>query len=736
MINVSYSQIALTNTFLNSDSAFVEITWDVPENHQITYSINRFTEDSQKSYTQGFWLYDRTQETNTWENYQYGDPCSDTHLTFDTTPRGNLNRVNVVSVKLLDTLNRKIIKDSVYIIGFGTLPHKHYTLFATVDSSDLSEVFSDYENEALKKRAWLHILKPNGVFEVSQPVEFDIAAGSSACYPNKGIAFKATKDNPIKGPNNFKTSIFSKDYKEEIKKIKMRVGGNGQDGTFGINEICLRIINYHDWKIGGVRNTVGTWYVNGSYWSLGFPQVKPEERYVAEEYHIDKDSVDIIYPIPFNIYFDTIYAGFENGVAGNFVIFESTTAQMLGLPDTVFYTGNQIDSSNSVFIQDIDGRKRVVANPEEGTSTYIQPIFQSLVDLQKDTITDHYFTIDSLINLDSWLRYLCLIHYFGIYDAIYNNVNIGLSYRHKPFILMEDFDWILNSHNNWDTKITYDDSKHFGIMHEIIQNVILKSPKAIDRMILVYQDLLNTGLLPSRTVQITEQMIDEIMPEYGYHFQSWGGYPNGGIDSNYQHIMLENFKNYLATRPDISTQLLTDRWQPKDSFNITDRKTITVIFDSIPENSVQLKLNSLNLDSNFIGLYFPNPDLQISYTTKPEYNITIKEYPDSNNFNLSCDSNITLTFVLREKVVNKNSYKTLENDIKVYPNPSKDIIYIESKTNTVYSVNILDLKGAIHYSSKTIEKISFIDIHELSNGVYFLKLENEKGSIIKKFIKQ
>ncbi len=736
MLNISYAQINLTNTFINSDSAFFEISWNIPENHQIFYSVNRFTESSQKPYTSGFWLYNRTGEINTWENYRYGEPCPYTHLQFDTTPRGILKRVNVISVKLVDTLNKKIVKDSVYIVGFGALPHQHYTLFATVDSSDLSEVFSDYKNEELKKRAWLHILKPDGTFEVSQSVEFDIAAGSSACYPNKGVAFKATKDSPIKGPNNFKTSIFSKDYKEEIKKIKMRVGGNGQDGTFGINEICLQIINYPYWKIGGVRNTVGTWYVNGSYWSLGFPQVKPNERYVAEEYHIDKDSVDIIYPIPFNIYFDTIYTGFENGVAGNFVIFESETAQMLGLLDTVFYAGNQIDSSNSVFIRDIDGRKRVVANPEEGTANYIRPVFQALVDLQKDTITDHYLTIDSLIDLDSWLRYLSIINYFGMTDVVSNNVNIGLSYRHKPFILMEDFDWVPGDFNNWDTEITDNNDSYFGIMHEIIQNIILKSPKAIERIILVYQDLLNTGLLPSRTVPITEQMTSEIMPEYEYHFQSWGGYPNGGLDSSYQHTMLENFKNFLETRPDISAQILTDRWQPKDSFNIADRKTITVIFDSIPENSVQLKLNSLNLDSNFTGLYFPNPDLQISYTTKPEHNIIIKEYPDSNNFNLSCDSNITLTFVLREKVVNKNSNKTLENDIRVYPNPSKDIIYIESKTNTEFNVNILDLKGVIHHSSKTKEKISFIDINELSNGVYLLKLENEIGSVIKKFIKQ
>lgn len=46
---------------------------------------------------------------------------------------------------------------------------------------------------------------------------------------------------------------------------------------------------------------------------------------------------------------------------------------------------------------------------------------------------------------------------------------------------------------------------------------------------------------------------------------------------------------------------------------------------------------------------FPKPHLQISYDVKDGYDIFIKEYPSlSNSFELSCDSNTTLTFELKK----------------------------------------------------------------------------------------
>lgn len=719
----SYAQNSISNRIFNSDSICFYINWSTKSNEQIQYSINKFTEDAYIKYSNETICLTRedSNRPNTWENNLYAsEPC---YFSTQTT-KGNLNKVNTIRVRLIDTIENKTVKDSVYIIGFNN-PHKHYVLFATADSNDHVEVFQNhYDN--IKKRVWLHILKPDGTFEVSQPVEFDIAAASSACLPNKGVAFKATKDNPIKGPNNFKTSIFTKDYKEEIKKIKMRVGGNGQNGSFGVNEICLRIINYPDWKIGGVRNTVGTWYLNGSYWSLGFPQVKPNERYVAEEYHIDKDSVDIIYPIN-NIYFDTIYEGINDGVKGTFIVLDSIVIELYGT-DTLF-SSNEIPSIDKIiWIYDKYG-KRIVSYVEEGNNLQFIPIFQALADLQIDTISDHYNTIDSLIDLDNWLRFLSLANYFGIPNLISFNMSTVASYRHKPFILMEDFDWSPSYLNNWDSVITSDNGEDLGILHEIIRNLILKSPKAIDRLILVYQDLLNTGLLSSRTVPIAEQMINEIMPEYGYFHQAWGGYPNGGIDSSSQLVMLENFKNFLETRPDMTAQMLTDRWQPKDSFNITDRKTITVIFDSIPENIVQLKLNSIKLDSNFTGLYFPNPDLQISYKTStilPEYDILIKEYPDSSNvFNLSCDSNITITFVLRRKVVN-NINNISSNNFTIYPNPTTDILTIKNKLKEKFTIEIYNAKGERIIVEKNV---SFIDMSNFISGLYIVKIHTNTGEL-------
>lgn len=718
--------------FYQVDSLFFTVHWSIGNNQQLQYSVNRFTEDSWQQYTGGIWLKDRSQELNTWEDIHYtGQPC----YTYDENiSRGNLNRINTVRVRIIDTVTNMVKKDSVYVIGFGEVPHHHYILFCTIDSTDVSEVFKNYENKDIKKRAWLHIMKPDGTFEISQPVEFDIAAGSSACLPNKGIAFKATKDTPINGPNSFKTSLFTKSNKEEIKKIKFRVGGSGQGNSFGINETLLRVIDYPDWNIGGVRTTVGTWYLNGSYWSLGFPQVKPDERYVTEQYRINKDSVDIISPIPFNVYFDTMYPGIQDGVSGIFVDFESETAEILGLSEVYFYPNGQDFFQSTVIIRDTDGRKRVVAGIEEGNSIYLQPILQELVKLVPDSTTDHFATIDSLIDLDSWLRYICLINYFGLTDVISNNVTIGSSYRHKPFILMEDFDWAGDVSNNWDTEIVSDNDQYDGIMHDIIRKVILKSGQCRERMILMYQDMLNTGLLPSRVGPILENIRNEVMPEYGYYNRSWGGYPNGGQDSLQQESMFQSFTNYMTNyRPDQAAQILTNRWQSDDSLCLMDRNWVNIFFDSVPENSVTLNFNTLKLDSNYSGLYFPKPELQINYSTKTD-DILIKEYPDSGKiFNLKTDTTITITFVKREKIVSSAQGYFSAKEIKTYPNPTCGLVQVEMDENS--TMQIVNSIGALVKTQELREGLNQIDLSNFPAGTYFLKGRSESKMYVGKIIK-
>jgi hypothetical protein len=643
--NIVIAQTNYHSGFYQVDSLFFTVHWNIGNNQQLQWSVNRFTEDSWSPYVGGIWLKNNSDTQNTWENNHFvGEPCFMYGYPNNTDlKRGNLKRVNVIRVRLVDTSTGTVTKDSVYTIGLGNSP-TIYTLFATIDSTDLVEVFQNYDQD-IKKRAWLQIVKPNGLFEVSQPVEFKIAANSSACLPNKGVSFKATSTVPISGLNNFKTSIFTKNTQEQIKKIKIRVGGNGQATSFGVNEICLRIIDYPQWKIGGVKNTIGSWYVNGSYWSLGFPQVKPDERYVAGEYAVPKDSVSLVAPQSYVIY-DSL-STYQDGVYGLRVFFFPQFGENALPFDSIFipmslFAVMPMDSLITVVTQ--NGRKKIVGAIESGSSSDLQKILQRII------TTTNYDTLKTLIDIDNWARYITIVNFFGLQDAVFHNCTIGITNLKKLFILIEDFDYI-GSSNNWDDKIFHDNSVNedidYTVVHEIIQKKLLVFPQFLERLQLVYQDMLNTGFRPFRTVPIVDSMISGIMPEYEYYHQSWGGNPNGGAESSTEEAILRGVGTYLAHRPDATRVSLVDKFQPEMNYSISDTNQVNIVFDSVPKGTVVVELNSLRVNTNWSGAYFPTPGLYFSYSTVPGFSdINIKEYPDSGqSFRIYSDTNITITFV-------------------------------------------------------------------------------------------
>jgi len=79
--------------------------------------------------------------------------------------------------------------------------------------------------------------------------------------------------------------------------------------------------------------------------------------------------------------------------------------------------------------------------------------------------------------------------------------------------------------------------------------------------------------------------------------------------------------------------------------------------------------------------------------------------------------------------------ETLQLKIKVYPNPANTVLYISnSSTYSINSLQITDLQG------KTVKQVnkntSQLDISNLESGVYFVKILTDKGSLVKKIIKQ
>jgi len=73
-----------------------------------------------------------------------------------------------------------------------------------------------------------------------------------------------------------------------------------------------------------------------------------------------------------------------------------------------------------------------------------------------------------------------------------------------------------------------------------------------------------------------------------------------------------------------------------------------------------------------------------------------------------------------------------KNDFEIYPNPASEFLNIKSQSGN-YNYSIYNSLG--QKVNATLSENKF-DISNLSNGIYFLKIETEKGSATKKFIKQ
>jgi hypothetical protein len=69
-----------------------------------------------------------------------------------------------------------------------------------------------------------------------------------------------------------------------------------------------------------------------------------------------------------------------------------------------------------------------------------------------------------------------------------------------------------------------------------------------------------------------------------------------------------------------------------------------------------------------------------------------------------------------------------KNILEVYPNPAQDILYIKGlDPGEKYQLLIYDVTGRIILTEKITS--ASVDIHQLTSGLYFYKIENNKSAI-------
>ncbi|MCI4667996.1 MAG: T9SS type A sorting domain-containing protein, partial [Bacteroidia bacterium] len=96
------------------------------------------------------------------------------------------------------------------------------------------------------------------------------------------------------------------------------------------------------------------------------------------------------------------------------------------------------------------------------------------------------------------------------------------------------------------------------------------------------------------------------------------------------------------------------------------------------------------------------------------------------------EEDISNNWVTVIRVGATNVEESFARSLKVYPNPARSILNIESEDIQIESVRILNLEGKLMIQSSQ----SRIDINELNRGIYLLQAVSRRGEVIsRRFVK-
>ena len=109
-------------------------------------------------------------------------------------------------------------------------------------------------------------------------------------------------------------------------------------------------------------------------------------------------------------------------------------------------------------------------------------------------------------------------------------------------------------------------------------------------------------------------------------------------------------------------------------------------------------------------------------------------YCDSSYLQKSTNSIITINVIPQGTLgINTN---VLTNQIKIYPNPTKDNLTIETNSNNEQRLEIVNLIGQTVYTTFINNNKATINTSAFAKGVYILKLSSDKETVVRKFVKE
>ena len=135
-------------------------------------------------------------------------------------------------------------------------------------------------------------------------------------------------------------------------------------------------------------------------------------------------------------------------------------------------------------------------------------------------------------------------------------------------------------------------------------------------------------------------------------------------------------------------------------------------------------------DNTLPILYFTH-NFFIPLSTVGEYTINIhimmsQSTETCDNFANPANTTVLYGFMANQKFAGADA-------VKLYPNPSSGIIYLDGIEAEINRVEVLDISGKI-VKSETHFKENKLNLTEFQEGIYFIKIQTDKGDFTKKVV--
>jgi len=106
--------------------------------------------------------------------------------------------------------------------------------------------------------------------------------------------------------------------------------------------------------------------------------------------------------------------------------------------------------------------------------------------------------------------------------------------------------------------------------------------------------------------------------------------------------------------------------------------------------------------------------------------------PGAGTYNLAAPNDYGIYVVKFSSTVGIKNFE-IESKLTIYPNPASNKLFIDTKLELNETI-IIDIAGKVIVTTKQSTKL--VNVTNLSDGIYFIKLITDKGVITKKFVKQ